>query len=256
MGEPSRIEAAPEEQPQVYEDSQIRRAIVAADPSPTGARDRLIVVLLWAAGLRVRELMALRPFEVDLEHGRVHVRAASRSAGERVVMLPRARLSDLNAAISNWSGPRSAVAYATTPLVCNLEGGVLDPSYVRHALPELGRRAGIRGRFCAQGLRATFAADMYTAGVSLETIARQLGHGSISTTSKLLQRVCPERVAAAHAYFALGAAATTPPRNGAKKNPKKAAKKTTAKAKKPATKKAAKTTTAKAQKPTKKKGKP
>jgi len=53
---------------------------------------------------------------------------------------------------------------ARSPVFCTLKGGRLDPSYIRHLLPRLARKAGIERRVHAHGLRHTYAAELARGG--------------------------------------------------------------------------------------------
>ena len=65
----------------------------------------------------------------------------------------------------------------------------MDQCYVRHALPRLGRRAGIERRVHAHGLRHAFAVDMVRSGAPLYVVRDALGHASVATTQVYLSRV-------------------------------------------------------------------
>ena len=75
------------------------------------------------------------------------------------------------------------------PLFCTLKGTPTDPSYARHLLPRLAKRAGLERRVHPHGLRHTHAADLALAGVPVLAIQQQLGHTSLVTTANYLRRV-------------------------------------------------------------------
>ncbi|MGH1348717.1 MAG: tyrosine-type recombinase/integrase [Nannocystales bacterium] len=64
------------------------------------------------------------------------------------------------------------------PLLCTLKGTPTDPSYARHLLPRLAKRAGLERRVHPHELRHTHAADLALAGAPIFAIQQQLGHTS------------------------------------------------------------------------------
>ena len=102
-------------------------------------------------------------------------------------------LSDLDALplVERWleeRGKLQAVGQGA-PLFCTLKGTPTDPSYARHLLPRLAKRAGLERRVHPHGLRHTHAADLALAGVPVLAIQQQLGHSSLITTESYLRKV-------------------------------------------------------------------
>lgn len=158
---------------EVYEVDEIRRVLKACPDTASGARDRFCVMLLWCTGLKTAELLSLRPQD--------YTRRAVQ-AGKREIVVPggeRDRLAELHDA---WIEHRRGVAKRRSPLVCNLTGGALDSSYVRHMLAGLSEAAELGKRLNAQGFRNTFAVALHRGNVPMEIIRRQLGHSDIEYT--------------------------------------------------------------------------
>ena len=65
----------------------------------------------------------------------------------------------------------------------------MDQSYVRHLLPRLARKAGMKRRIHAHGLRHAFAVDLVRSGAPLYVVRDALGHTSVATTQVYLSRV-------------------------------------------------------------------
>ncbi len=89
------------------------------------------------------------------------------------------------------------------PLFCTLGGARMGDAYIRVLLPRLGRRAGIENRVHAHGLRHTHAAQLRVEGMDIGIISRQLGHRSIATTARYLNRTAPQQVIEATLQAAL-----------------------------------------------------
>jgi site-specific recombinase XerD len=173
------------------------RALLAAcsSTSPTGIRNRALVVTLYRAGLRLDEALTLLPGDVDVAAGVLHV--GQRSGGH-------AREAGIDAAalaiVGQWLEARAALGLgADAPLFCTLSGGRIHPAYVRQLLPRLAEKAGIDKRVHAQGLRYTHAAELAAEGMPAELIQAQLGHESLASTDRYLRRTSPaERIDAVH----------------------------------------------------------
>jgi integrase/recombinase XerD len=144
-----------------------------------------MLALLWRSGLRLGEALALRPHDVNIDLGTVHAHWA-KGGKQRVVGLD----AGTGALIGEWLRVRATrVRSRSAPLFCTLDGGAIEPSYVRHLLPRLARRAGIEKRVHAHALRHAYAVDLEREGAPLSTIRDLLGHSSAATTDRYLRRL-------------------------------------------------------------------
>ncbi|MGH1348711.1 MAG: tyrosine-type recombinase/integrase [Nannocystales bacterium] len=174
--------------PEVFTEREIRALIGACSTRGiTGHRNRALLAILWRTGVRISEALELRPHDVDFKNGTVRVRLGKGLKPRTTV------LSDLDALplVQRWleeRGKLEAVGQGT-PLLCTLKGTPTDPSYARHLLPRLAKRAGLERRVHPHGLRHTHAADLALAGVPVLVIQQQLGHSSLVATAEYLRRV-------------------------------------------------------------------
>jgi site-specific recombinase XerD len=153
--------------------------------APTGVRNRALIVLLWRCGLRISEALDLRPKDIDFDEGTVIVQRG-KGGKRRVVGIDAGAL----AVVSRWVEVRSGLGVRPgAPLVCTLQGGRVDPSYARHLLPRLARRAGIQRRVHCHALRHAHAVELEREGAPLSTIRDVLGHSSAAVTDRYLRRV-------------------------------------------------------------------
>lgn len=158
--------------------------------APTGVRNAALLAVMYRGGLRSGEALALYPKDVDRRAGTVRV-LHGKGDRSRVVGLD----SGAFALLERWIDRRKALGIKrTVPLFCTLRGEALDPSYVRHAVKRLARRAGIEKRVHPHGLRHTHAAELAWEGVPMNVIQAQLGHSSLATTSRYLAHVAPQEV--------------------------------------------------------------
>ena len=174
--------------PEVFTEAEVRALIGACSTRGiTGHRNRALLAILWRTGIRISEALELRPHDVNFQNGTVRVRLGKGLKPRTTV------LSDLDALplVQRWleeRGKLQAVGQGA-PLFCTLKGTPTDPSYARHLLPRLAKRADLERRVHPHGLRHTHAADLALAGVPVLAIQQQLGHTSLTTTASYLRRV-------------------------------------------------------------------
>ncbi len=173
--------------PEVLTCGEIRSLLAACGRSATGLRNRAILVVLWRAGLRVGEALALRPSDLDPAAGTLRVPRGK--TGHRTVGLDPEAL----ALVDQWATHRSAVVGlgGRRPLFCTLRGVTLQASYVRSMLKRLAARSGLERRVHPHALRHTMAAELLREGASVRHIQLQLGHSDLSTTAAYLESIQP-----------------------------------------------------------------
>jgi site-specific recombinase XerD len=158
--------------------------LASSGQSPTGIRNRALIVVLYRAGLRLAEALALLPGDIDPD-GTMRV-AGRTEANSRTLGLDPGALE----VVDVWLRRRAALGLADdVPVFCTLRGEPIKDAYIRALLPRLARRAGIAKRVHALGLRNTHAAELAAEGMPTRLIQAQLGHGSLATTERYLDRV-------------------------------------------------------------------
>jgi site-specific recombinase XerD len=158
-----------------------------------GKRNAALIAVLWRAGLRVSEALALLPKDVDLERGEILV-LHGKGNKSRLVGVDR-MACDL---ISVWLEQRRELgATRGQPLFCVISkptiGKPMHASYVRNLLKDLGAKAGIEKRCHPHGLRHTHASELADEGVDIRVISGQLGHANSSVTARYIDHVNPSR---------------------------------------------------------------
>jgi integrase/recombinase XerC len=157
-------------------------AVMEAEPdnhSPAGVRDRLIVELLYATGIRVSELVGLDIDDVDRE--RRVLRVFGKGAKERTVPYGLAAERALDA----WlTGSRDLLVSDTSgpALLLGARGARLGPRAVRTVVHD--RVATVPGApdLGPHGLRHSAATHLLDGGADLRTVQELLGHASLATT--------------------------------------------------------------------------
>ena len=138
-------------------------------------RHRLAVLLLYAAGLRVSELVALDVGDVELPRLLLRVRRG-KGRKDRISVLSERLVEDLQ-----WlAGDRELDA----PLFTGRTRGRWSTRSVQHVVARAARLAGVPGRVTPHSLRHAFATHLLEAGTDLRHIQHLLGHASIQTTTR------------------------------------------------------------------------
>ncbi len=154
------------------------------EPSAAGARDRALLELLYASGLRVAEGCGLDLD--DLDEARRTVRVVGKGDKERVVPVGETALEALAAHLAMRGRRRG-------PLFLNARGGRLTPRSAHRIVRARARQAGIDQRVTPHTLRHSFATHMLGAGADLRLIQELLGHSRLSTTQRYTH-VSPEHL--------------------------------------------------------------
>jgi integrase/recombinase XerC len=176
--------------PAHLEGGDMDRLLASPDAStPGGRRDRAILELFYASGLRLAELVGLDLEDVNLS-GRV-VRVRGKGGKERLVPFNRSTAEAIRAMLADRPGgppsrPSGASRHArrTWPLFLNLRGGRLTTRSVDRIVRRYVREAALGQRISPHALRHTFATHLLQAGADLRAIQELLGHARLSTTQR------------------------------------------------------------------------
>ncbi len=148
--------------------------------TPLGLRDRAILETLYAAGLRVGELVGLDIGDADLERG--FVRAFGKGAKERVVPLGDRAVDALKEYIERGRPALAGTRPAPGALFLNYRGGRLSARAVQTMVDRYIRQVSIDKKISPHAIRHSFATHLLDHGADLRAVQELLGHVSISTT--------------------------------------------------------------------------
>lgn len=146
-------------------------ALIAATRNP---KHRALLMLTYSAGLRVREVVRLRPSDLDPDRGVLLVR---RGKGRKDRLVPLSRI-----ALTAVRDYQRAFRPAEWLFPGQREGRHLSERAVQHMVQQARRRAGIDKRATVHTLRHSFATHLHERGVDLRHIQTFLGHASSKTT--------------------------------------------------------------------------
>jgi integrase/recombinase XerD len=155
----------------------------------TGLRDRLMLELMYRAGLRVSEVVKLRPRDVERE-GVIRV-WQGKGGVDRTAYFDAPRLWGM---MECWLEERER--YAEGPdsaLFCGVRGQQLTTRFVQMKLNEYRRTAGITSHCTPHTLRHTFASELLEEGFDLRQVQTLLGHANVATT-QIYTHVSDERL--------------------------------------------------------------
>lgn len=166
--------------PGVLSAGEVTRLLSAPDPSsPAGVRDRAMLELLYASGLRVSELVSLDLNQVDLESRVLRVRG--KGSRERLVPVGGPAAQALRAWLSG-ARRRMLRGRSSRDLFVTRRGRRMTRQGFWKLLGRHARAAGIRRRFSPHTLRHAFATHLLAGGADLRAVQAMLGHADISTT--------------------------------------------------------------------------
>ncbi len=159
---------------------EIEALLAAPDPQrPTGLRDRAMLQLLYATGLRVSELCKVRLSDLDSNYGLVRV--TGKGNKQRIVPVGKAAVAAVaeylrGARASILQGRPSAYLFVTS------RGGPLTRQAFWKLLGGHGKKAGIFHDLTPHVLRHSFATHLLEGGADLRSVQTMLGHADIATT--------------------------------------------------------------------------
>lgn len=159
---------------------EIEKLIEAPDTSrPTGLRDRAMLELLYATGLRVSELCRLGVSDLHADLG--FVRTTGKGNKQRLVPVGKEALRAAEAYLQNGRGTLLK-GRTSRYLFITARGGCLTRQGFWKLLAGYGRKAGIFHGLTPHVLRHSFATHLLEGGADLRSVQVMLGHADISTT--------------------------------------------------------------------------
>jgi integrase/recombinase XerD len=157
---------------------------------PAALRDRALLELMYACGLRASEAIGLEVGDVDLEDGML--RARGKGSKERVVPIGQNALRALRAYLERGR-PGLVKGRPERGLFVNFRGGALTRQGLYKIVRRHAQTAGLADRMSPHTLRHTFATHLLAGGCDLRSVQEMLGHADVSTT-QLYTHLSSERL--------------------------------------------------------------
>ena len=182
--------------PEALSEEEVNLLIQSPDPNsgPIELRDRVMLEVLYATGLRVSELVGLQLTSVNIRQG--IVRVLGKGSSERLVPIGEDALTWLDRYIDNG---RSALLKRrlSDVLFPSNRGQMMTRQTFWHAVKKYSLRVGIRRPISPHTLRHAFATHLLNHGADLRAVQMMLGHADLSTT-QIYTHVAKERLKALH----------------------------------------------------------
>lgn len=187
--------------PQTLSDTAVAELLESIDPAelPYGARDRAILEMLYGSGLRVSELVSMRPEQVDWDEG--FVRVTGKGGKTRYVPLG----GEAAKALRHYrEAARPLLVREGKPLPKALFlsklGGPLTRERIRQIIKARAQEAGIGENVFPHIMRHSFATHLLENGADLRVIQDMLGHSDLATT-QIYTHVEQKRLVKLHRTF-------------------------------------------------------
>jgi integrase/recombinase XerD len=166
--------------PQVLTRDEVARLLEQPrGTSPTALRDRALLELMYACGLRASEAVDLEVSDLDLD-GAV-LRARGKGSKERIVPIGRQAVAAVRAYLQR--GRRALVGHVPEPhLFVNQRGTGLTRQGLYKIVQRHAASAGLAGKMSPHTLRHTFATHLLAGGCDLRALQEMLGHADVATT--------------------------------------------------------------------------
>lgn len=198
---PARLQEAPRlprRLPGTLSLNEVDRLLSQPDPStPTGLRDRAMLEVLYATGLRVSELIHLKVFDINMEAG--FLRTVGKGSKERLVPIGAKALAAVKEYLQFGRAP--LVKGVNPPfLFLNGRGKSMTRQGFWKIIGAHGRKASIRRKISPHSLRHSFATHLLEGGADLRSVQLMLGHADIATT-QVYTHVTRERLKQIHEQF-------------------------------------------------------
>lgn len=166
--------------PKVLTVREVERLLAQPDPAqPAGMRDRAMLELLYATGIRVSELVSLSVVDVNLEMG--YIRCSGKGAKERIVPLGSLAIQSCTEYLERARG-RLVKHESEEALFVNHHGHRLTRQGFWKIVKKYADDAKIEKEITPHTLRHSFATHLLENGADLRSVQEMLGHADISTT--------------------------------------------------------------------------
>ena len=184
--------------PETLNELQVERLIESIDTKqPFGLRDRAMIELLYASGLRISELANARLESLNLEERILRVTGK----GNKMRLVPVGRKAcEAVAAYLSTERPKMVKARTSSEIFLSSRGTKLTTTRIWQIVKKRAKQSGLEANIYPHLLRHSFATHLLSNGADLRIIQEMLGHADISTT-QVYTHVDQQRLKAVHRRF-------------------------------------------------------
>ena len=181
--------------PSVLSEEDVEALLAAPDvESPGGLRDRAMLEMLYATGMRVSELLNVETGHMNLEAG--YIRTRGKGSKERLIPLGDQAIDWIKRYMADARGSLSRNHPAGHVFLTRL-GKKMSRQFFWRQVVKYARHAGIKKDISPHTLRHSFATHLLTHGADLRSVQMMLGHSDISTT-EIYTHVTTQRLKDVH----------------------------------------------------------
>jgi integrase/recombinase XerC len=166
--------------PAFLSNDEVTKLITTPDSStPLGMRDKAILELLYASGLRVSEIAGLDIVNVNLEER--EVRVLGKGSKERITLMGKPAVSAIDCYLREGR-PKLRGLRSTDALFLNRYGRRLSKRSIEQTLSKYAAASGLTKRVFPHMIRHSFATHLLDGGADLRVVQELLGHANLATT--------------------------------------------------------------------------
>jgi integrase/recombinase XerD len=184
--------------PEIFSEDEVVR-LLDAPPEDTalGLRDKTMLELLYATGMRVSELVGLNLHQINFNQG--FVRVIGKGKKERLIPIGEEALDWLNRYLAESRPNLLGVRHSDSVFVTKRGSGMTRQAFW-YLIKRYGLKAGITRHFSPHTLRHAFATHLLNHGADLRAVQLLLGHSDLSTT-QIYTHVADQRLKSLHAQY-------------------------------------------------------
>lgn len=186
--------------PETLAATRVGQLLESIDPHevPLGARDRAMLELLYSSGLRVSELVSLRPEQVDWDE--MFLRVTGKGQKVRYVPLGGMAMTALRYYMRHARSKLLREGQRSPVLFLSCRGRALTRERIRQIIKERSLAAGLSENVYPHIMRHSFATHLLENGADLRVIQEMLGHADLATT-QIYTHVEKKRLVSLHRHF-------------------------------------------------------
>ncbi|MDA3943298.1 MAG: site-specific tyrosine recombinase XerD [Bacteroidetes bacterium] len=167
--------------PEILTTDEIEQILDAIDLSlPHGHRNKTLIEVLYACGLRVSELIDLRTFHVYKNDGFIRIRGKGNK--ERLVPIGESTLKAISVYFEEVRSKQTISPENSKFLFVNRSGNKISRHLIFKIVKQTAEKAGIKKNVSPHTFRHSFATHLLEGGADLVAVQQMLGHSSITTT--------------------------------------------------------------------------